>query len=427
MDEELQGKIRVLIVDDIPETRENVRKLLYFEKDIEVVGAAANGSEGIEMAQSLRPDIVLMDINMPDIDGITATESITSSVPDVQIVMMSVQGETDYLRRSMLAGAREFLVKPFSADELIASIRRVYQLKPRVAPPQPEILRPQPAAARSPVDEITRQHGQIVCVYSPKGGTGCSTIATNLALALNNGDSVAALVDGDLQFGDASVLLNLQPTRTINDLIPHMDALDIDLLSDVMVSHPSGLKALLAPPRPDVADMVRPDDVRQILNHLRLLFEHTVVDTASYLDDVVLTILEVSDWIILVTVPEIPAIKNTRLILEALDALDYLGKTRLVINMTGRKDGISEQDIAAHIKHPVFATIPRDNGSVIAAANQGVPLIMINDKSPVSRSIAKLGELVHSESIQGVGSREEREAAVSQPATSKTLLGRIFG
>ena len=223
------------------------------------------------------------------------------------------------------------------------------------------------------------------------------------------------------------MLLNLQPTRTINDLIPHMDALDIDLLSDVMVSHPSGLKVLLAPPRPDVADMVRPDDVRQILNHLRLLFEHTVVDTASYLDDVVLTILEVSDWIILITVPEIPAIKNTRLILEALDALDYLGKTRLVINMTGRNDGISEKDIATHIKLPVFATIPRDNGSVIAAANQGVPIMMVNDKSPVSRSIAKLGELVHSESVQGLGSREEREATISQPATSKTLLGRIFG
>ncbi|HJX39467.1 MAG TPA: response regulator, partial [Anaerolineae bacterium] len=80
MEEQSESKIRVLIVDDIPETRENVRKLLYFEKDIEVVGAAANGTEGIQMAQSMRPDIVLMDINMPDIDGITATESITQSV-----------------------------------------------------------------------------------------------------------------------------------------------------------------------------------------------------------------------------------------------------------------------------------------------------------------------------------------------------------
>ncbi|HUV73538.1 MAG TPA: response regulator, partial [Anaerolineae bacterium] len=196
MAEELQGKIRVLIVDDIPETRENVRKLLYFEKDIEVVGAAANGTEGIEMARSLRPDIVLMDINMPDIDGISATEAICESVSEVQIIMMSVQGETDYLRRSMLAGAREFLVKPFSADELIASIRRVYQLRPRMAPAQPQILRPQPvSAARSSQAPVTAREGEIVCVYSPKGGAGCSTIATNLALALQDGDGRAALVD----------------------------------------------------------------------------------------------------------------------------------------------------------------------------------------------------------------------------------------
>jgi pilus assembly protein CpaE len=404
MDEIPDAKIRVLIVDDIPETRENVRKLLYFEKDIEVVGAAGNGTEGIEMARSLRPDIVLMDINMPDIDGITATESISQSVPDVQIIMMSVQGETDYLRRSMLAGAREFLIKPFSADELIASIRRVHQL-----------------SAQSTVAQ-----GEIVCVYSPKGGTGCSTIATNLALALNNGESRSALVDGDLQFGDIAVLLNMQPSRTISDMVAHMDALDPDFLSDVMMAHPSGMKVLLAPPRPDVADMVRADDMRDILKHLRLLYDYTVVDTASYLDDVVLTILETSDCILLVTTPDIPAIKNMRLILEALDALDYLSKARLVMNMTGRNDGISEKDIASHIKHPVFASIPRDNGSVTGAANQGVPLVVSSEKSAAARGISRLAELVRDETAQVVDGRSERED-LSQQGAPKTLIGRIFG
>ena len=67
-----------------------------------------------------------MDINMPDMDGIAATERMSAEVPDAAVVMMSVQGEADYLRRSMLAGAREFLVKPFSSDELTASIRQVY-------------------------------------------------------------------------------------------------------------------------------------------------------------------------------------------------------------------------------------------------------------------------------------------------------------
>ena len=122
----MSDQIRVLIVDDIPETRDHLTKLLGFEKDVEVVGAAASGAEALEMAAKLLPDIVLMDINMPEMDGIAATELLTARVPTASVVMMSVQGEADYLRRSMLAGAREFLVKPFSSDELTASIRQVH-------------------------------------------------------------------------------------------------------------------------------------------------------------------------------------------------------------------------------------------------------------------------------------------------------------
>jgi pilus assembly protein CpaE len=110
----MADRIRVVIVDDIPETREHLTKLLGFEPDIEVVGAAASGSEALEMATRLLPDVVLMDINMPGMDGIATTEQLSANVPTTAIVMMSVQGEADYLRRSMLAGAREFLVKPFS-------------------------------------------------------------------------------------------------------------------------------------------------------------------------------------------------------------------------------------------------------------------------------------------------------------------------
>ena len=121
----MADQIRVLIVDDIPETRDHLTKLLGFESDIDVVGSAASGREALEMAARLNPDVVLMDINMPDMDGIAATEQLSSTVPTAAVVMMSVQGEADYLRRSMLAGAREFLVKPFSSDELTASIRQV--------------------------------------------------------------------------------------------------------------------------------------------------------------------------------------------------------------------------------------------------------------------------------------------------------------
>src|SRR5919205_886579 len=121
--------IKVLIVDDIPSTLDNLQKLLSFEPDIQVVATAQNGKEGVEQTKKLNPDIVLMDVNMPIMDGIQATESLAQECPNSPVIIMSVQGERDYLRRAMQSGAREFLIKPFSGDELIASIRRVYQLE----------------------------------------------------------------------------------------------------------------------------------------------------------------------------------------------------------------------------------------------------------------------------------------------------------
>ncbi len=123
--------ISVLIVDDISSTLDNLRKLLSFEEDIEVVATATNGREAIEVAKQRAPDIILMDVNMPEMDGIQATEVLASETPLSPVIIMSVQGERDYLRRAMQSGAREFLIKPFSGDELVASIRRVHQLEQR--------------------------------------------------------------------------------------------------------------------------------------------------------------------------------------------------------------------------------------------------------------------------------------------------------
>ena len=141
--------INVLIVDDISSTLDNLRKLLSFEDDVEVVATATNGREAVEEAKKFHPDVVLMDVNMPEMDGIQATEILASEAPTSPVIIMSVQGERDYLRRAMQSGAREFLIKPFSGDELVASIRRVHQLEQRkeiyVRPPVPEGPAAQPA------------------------------------------------------------------------------------------------------------------------------------------------------------------------------------------------------------------------------------------------------------------------------------------
>lgn len=194
--------MRVLIVDDIAETRENVRKLLQFESDVEVVGTARSGKEGIQLAHELDPDVVLMDINMPDIDGITATEEIRQKAPHIQVVILSVQGDQNYMRRAMLAGARDFLTKPPMGDELISAIKRAGEMArtERAEGAKQQFTASAGAGASVPMAGYTpASRGKIVTVYSPKGGTGCTTIAVNLAIALHNEDTRAVLVDANLQ------------------------------------------------------------------------------------------------------------------------------------------------------------------------------------------------------------------------------------
>lgn len=390
-----EHKIRLLLVDDIPETRENLRKLLFFESDIEVVGAATNGEEGIQMAVELQPDIVLMDINMPGVDGITASERISQQSPFTQIIMMSVQGEADYLRRSMLAGAREFLIKPFSSDELVSSIRRVYQLGASRRQVMPAMSHSASGAAAA-AEPVQRHAGKILTVYSAKGGVGCSTVAVNLAIAMQQYSAIkVAIVDTSLQFGDVGVLLNLYASRTIADLAAAVDDIDDEIITDVFISHNSGVKALLAPPRPEVADTVTPALITDVLERLKRLYDVIIVDTSSLLDDIVLNVLDLSDKIIVVTTPEIPAIKDAKLFFEVTEALEYeRDRIIFILNKTDKRINIRAEDIEANIKYPIQGQLPLDERAATTAVNQGVPYILGNKNSLLSQATVQMAKNV---------------------------------
>ena len=414
-------KIRILIVDDIPETRENVRKLLAFENDVEVVGVAGTGREGIQLARDLQPHIVLMDINMPDMDGITAVESISRDVPVAQVIMMSVQSEADYLRRSMLAGARDFLTKPFTSDELVSTIRRVHRMgQSRAASisAAPAAAQAQSQAGRGSVfTPVSSKHaGVIIVVFGPKVGIGTTAIATNLAVALQQRpDTKVVLVDASLQFGDIGVLLNLQPSRNITDLSQSMDDFDPDSLNTVTLAHTSGIKALLAPPRPEMADLVLPDHIKRILAELCNLYDYVIVDTPTAINDMILTVLDLADRIMLIATPDIPAIKNARLFFEITDALNYpTNKIMLVLNKMDKRSGITAQMIEDNIRHPVAAQIPLDEVVVLNSINRGVPFMMDARTKPIALALQQLAELLVNEfdrPIAAAGGRPEEEAA----------------
>ncbi|WP_420641771.1 response regulator [Candidatus Leptofilum sp.] len=421
----MAGNIRVLIVDDLPETRENVRKLLQFESDIEVIGQAGTGEEAVQMAKEHQPDIILMDINMPGIDGIGASQQITESVPTVQIIIMSVQSDPNYLRRAMMAGARDFLTKPFGGDELVAAIRRVHDKRPTVSAAPAR----QPRQVSNVPDEpMTAPEGNLIAVYSPKGGAGCTTVAINLAVALARRGRRTILVDGSLQFGDVSVMLNMKAVTSIADLSDRGNELDQDLISSVSQVHRSNLNVLLAPPRPEMADVVTEQNIKQLLATLKESFDFIIIDTTSYLSEKTLAILDVSDRIVLIAQQNLSSLKNVSRFFDLAESLEYeTHKVWLLINKAKSKQGkgISVHDVGKALKRPIFGTIPDDEITVSDASNRGVPMVMgEHQKKAISLSLIKVADQIAKELMEG---KVPVDNGKEEPEKPRGLFGRLFG
>jgi len=371
------------------------------------------------MAARLVPDVVLMDINMPDMDGIAATEQLASIVPGAAVVMMSVQGEADYLRRSMLAGAREFLVKPFSSDELTASIR---QVSARERDKQSRMAVTTTATAGAATNGTRSgdpaEPGSVVAVFSPKGGVGRTTVAVNLAVAAATelGKKVV-IMDGSFQFGDVGVLLNLNPkSKSIADLIPELEAGELESIDTFLINHTAGIRVLLAPPSPETAEMITASGVKKVLERLRADHDLVVVDCTSYFNDTTLAILDAADVILTMLSLEITSIKNMRLFLEVAEQLGYeKGKVRLVLNRADSALGIRVADVEHSIGRKVDETVVSDGRSVVYALNRGVPFFLSNREAQVSQDILRLARSV-------VGGQAQADTVDAGKSTQKKSL-----
>lgn len=120
-------KMRVLIADDVQETRRNTRLMLATIDDVEVVAIASNGKQAVQLSKEHRPDIVFLDINMPEMDGLTAYKEIQKILPGTGCVIISAEKDTGTLRTAMSIGVQEYLIKPFTVDELEAAVARVHK------------------------------------------------------------------------------------------------------------------------------------------------------------------------------------------------------------------------------------------------------------------------------------------------------------
>ena len=360
-----------MIVDDIPQTRETVIRSLRFQDDMEIIGQATNGIQAIQKAKQLQPDVIVMDVNMPDMDGITATATIKREVPHAEIIILTVQDDVDYLRRSMMAGARDFLAKPPMIEDLIAAIQRaaVFARRSREAARQVTSI-----ALVDTTPKVTA--GKIISVYSPRGGIGCTTIAANLAVVLYTEEAHVALVDGNLQYGDLPVFFNVQGKNSIADLAPKVSELDPELVDEVMIKHSSGLK-ILGPPRPERAELVAGPHFSQLLQYMSQIYPFLIVDTAHRLGEVTLAALEISDLILLLVSQDVPCLARVRKFMD-LAALMNLDTKRMlmVVNPYDKRISITPEKLSETFHLEIGAVIPLESDTLVPAANRGVPYML---------------------------------------------------
>ena len=431
--------INVMLVDDNADTREYIKKFLAFEeREFRVVGAAGNGRDALRIAMEVKPDIIIMDINMPDMSGIDVTSQLTKLLPSAAVIMMSVQSDPNYLRKAMQAGARNFLNQPVQADELFSTIRDVY--KGHEPFRQSQFLPNLTVDVKAPGTRTTNSAGttvhagHVVIVYSPQGGSGTTTISTNLAAGLMRKGIKVLLIDADLQFGDVGVFLKLQSQSTLAELAPKVNDLDIEFFDSVVSTHESGLKVLLGPQRPELADEIEavPDSVARIIERIASDYDFIVVDTRCHLDNLLLALTDISARIVLVATPTLTGVKNAKFVLDLFDRMDYPAEkivfalNKVDEDRSKNRGTIATESIEKYLHRTVDARIPNNEAPILAAVNKGVPVVVTqrDHKQSPGRELMDLADHVYAQLNEDSLDELETESAKSKKSGLGLRLGK---
>jgi pilus assembly protein CpaE len=242
------------------------------------------------------------------------------------------------------------------------------------------------------------RRAETIAVFSPKGGVGCTTVAINLAVALKTiTDKPTILLDADLRFGDVDTALNISSaSSSIGALVSQLDEMDDQLLERSLIPHKSGIRVVVAPPHLDMADAIRPDHLRKLLARLSELDEgYVVVDAWSTLDDCTLSILDSCQQLVVITTPQVTAMRDVHRFLEVLDLLGYSrSETQLVLNNCYHRSDVNLKDLERALGFPIVQQIEYAPTQVTASLNRGVPLVQEYRDSAASRSIMHLAQII---------------------------------
>ncbi len=378
----MEKKIKLMIADDIQETRDVIRQLIDLNSEnIEIIAEAQNGAEAVLLARQYKPDLILMDINMPELNGLEATARIVSDNPGSVVIIMSVQSETEYLKQAMFSGAKEYIIKPFDYDTLMGTLLKTYE-------------RHHSTTVENVPTEPTGQVAKVFSFFSTKGGVGKSFLALSTALVHSMiYKKKTLLIDFDLQFGDISLMIDRVSAKSLADCVSDGEYKDYDAIASYLIHYNEYLDILIAPKSPEEAESIQSDVPEIILQVLQHHYDTILMDLPISFSDLTLSVLDRSDCILYVSTMDILSLKNTKTGLSVMKSLNYPeDKIKIIINSRNESYGIKMVDVEKLFTRKPFTSIVEDQKGARLSINMGTPYLM-NPKNKGSKLYKEIVEL----------------------------------
>jgi pilus assembly protein CpaE len=367
--------IRVLFALDSGIDREAVEKALPLDSSIQIVGVVDGLEESWTTLQETPTDLLAVACSGYSDRALYLIDGAVKQQPDRPVVVVTDDSANGFVRRIFEAGADDIITLPQSPEDVAFALQKA-------------VARRQGASASAGV-----ALAPMICVLGPKGGTGKTLTACNLAVALADDGHRVAIVDLDLQFGDVGLSLGLAPERTVYDLVKSGGSLDGEKMEAYLAEHPSGVRVLMAPTRPDHAGLVTTEFLREVYASLRTTHDYVVVDTPPGFTPEVIASIDSSSHICMVGMLDSLSLKNTKLGLETLELMGYdRDRTRLVLNRADSRVGISGDDVVAIVGRRPDVTVPSDR-DIPRAVNEGNPIVLAKNKSDAAKAFRTLAGL----------------------------------